>query len=179
MHVQAYHGQGIFFRGVYAKLQEKIIYKASLRKKQNIPMRKRGYKRHKNMKHETLRLFGINAAGIRCEIKSFDDVLSRLKPHIWMAQETKLKVNEKIDCDSLNDFQLFYLSRQHSQGGGLALGVHKMFESTFINGGDDDTEVMSVLVVVGNIPIRIIIGYGVQENTLKEKKEKYWDLIEK
>ena len=89
------------------------------------------------MKHEMLRLFGINAAGIRCEIKSFDDVLSRLKPHIWMAQETKLKVNEKIDCDSLNDFQVWH------------------------------------------IPIRTIIGYGVQENTLKEKKEKYWDLIEK
>ena len=54
-----------------------------------------------------------------------------------------------------------------------------MFESTFINEGDDDTEVMSVLVVVGNIPIRIIVGYGVQENASKEKKDKFWDFIEK
>ena len=54
-----------------------------------------------------------------------------------------------------------------------------MFESTFINGGDDDTEVMSVLVVVGNIPIRIVVGYWVQENASKEKKNKFWDFIEK
>ena len=54
-----------------------------------------------------------------------------------------------------------------------------MFESTSINGGNDDTEVMSVLVLVGDIPIRIVVGYGVQENGSKEKKEKFWDFIEK
>ena len=54
-----------------------------------------------------------------------------------------------------------------------------MFESTFINGGNDDTEVMSVLVLVGDIPIRIVVGYGVQENATKEEKEKFWDFIEK
>ena len=63
MHVQAYHGQGIFFRGVYDKLQEKIIYKASLRKKQNIPIRKRGYKRHKNMKHEMAEATYLDGSG--------------------------------------------------------------------------------------------------------------------
>ena len=61
----------------------------------------------------------------------------------------------------------------------MALGVHKMFESTFIREGDDETVVMSVLVVVGDIPIRIIVGYGVQENATKERKEKFWDFIEK
>ena len=54
-----------------------------------------------------------------------------------------------------------------------------MFESTFINEGDDGTEVMSVLVVVGNVPIRVIVGYGVQENATKEKKDKFWEFIEK
>ena len=61
-----------------------------------------------------------------------------------MVEETKLKPHEKIKGDSLKDFQLFYLSRQESHGGGIALGVSKIFESTFLNGGDDDTEVMSV-----------------------------------
>ena len=71
------------------------------------------------------------------------------------------------------------MSLQEAQGGGLALGVNKMFESTFITEGDDETEVMSVLVVVGSIPIRVIVGYGVQENASKEKKDKFWDFIEK
>ena len=124
-------------------------------------------------------MFGINSAGIKCKINSFNDVLNRLKPHIWMVEETKLKPHETIKCGAVGDFQVFYLSRQESQGGGLALGVNKMFESTLINQGDDETEVLSVLVIVGNIPIRIIVGYGVQENASKEKKVKFWDFIEK
>ena len=84
-----------------------------------------------------------------------------------------------IKCGSVDDYQVFYLSRQETQGGGLALGVNKKLESTLLNEGDDDTEVMSVLVVVGDMPIRVIVGYGVQENATKEKKEKFWDFIEK
>ena len=96
-----------------------------------------------------------------------------------MLQETKLKPHEQIKCEALSEYQVFYLSRQDSQGGGLALGVSKMFESTFINEGNDDTEVMSILVVIGDIPIRVIVGYGVQENASKEKKEKFWEYMEK
>ena len=131
------------------------------------------------MKNETLKLFGINAAGIKCKLNSFNEILSKLKPQIWMVEETKLKPNENIKCVSVDDYQVFYLSRQETQGGGLALGVNKKLESTLLNEGDDDTEVMSVLVVVGDMLIRVIIGYGVQENATKEKKEKFWDFIEK
>ena len=38
---------------------------------------------------------------------------------------------------------------------------------------------MKLLVVVGDIPIRIIVGYGVQDNATKEKKDKLWDFMEK
>ena len=162
-----------------SKLCEKIADKASLRNKHNNPIRKRCIKRNKVTKNEVLKLYGINAAGINCKTASFNQVLSQLNPHIWMVEETKLKPHQKIKSDSLNDFQVYYLSRQESHGGGIALGVSKMFESTFINGGNDDTEVMSVLVLVGDIPIRIVVGYGVQENASKEKKEKFWDFIEK
>ena len=53
-----------------------------------------------------------------------------------------------------------------------------MFESILINYGNDDAEVISVLVKVGNIPIRVIVAYGVQENAPKEKKIIFWDFIE-
>ena len=161
---------------MHTKRQEKIAHKQILRKKNNPQVRKRGMKRNKNLKSKILKVFGINAAGIKSKMDSFNEVLSVLKPQIWMVEETKLKPHENIRCGNLSDFQVFYLSRQESQGGGLALGVNKMFEST---SGDDETEVLSVLVIVGNIPIRIIVGYGVQENASKEKKVKFWDFIEK
>ena len=163
---------------MHSKIQTKIADKKLQRIKHKIVSRKRGIKRKNKYFNQVLRIFGINAAGIKCKIKSFDDVLGRLKPHIWMVQETKLKPHENIQCGALGDYQVFSLSRQKSQGGGVAIGVNKMFESTLIREGDDDTEVISVLVVVGNIPIRVIAAYGVQENALKEKKDKFWDFIE-
>ena len=135
-------------------------------------------KRHKNIKHNNLKIFGINAAGIKSKLKSFDEVISRLKPHIWMIEETKLKPHEKITGGCLEEFQVYYLSRQNSQGGGVALGINKMLESTLISSGDDDIEVISVLVIVGDMPIRVIAAYGVQENASKEKKIRFWDFIE-
>ena len=136
-------------------------------------------KRNNKKKNKILKFFGINAAGIKSKLHSFNQILINLKPHIWMIEETKLKPHEQIKCGSINDFQVYYLSRQESQGGGIALGVHKSLESTFINGGNDNTEAISLLVVVGNMPIRIIVGYGVQENASKEKKDSFWDFIEK
>ena len=39
-----------------------------------------------------------------------------------MIEEMKLKSHETIKYEALNDFQVFYLSRHKSQGGGLAVG---------------------------------------------------------
>ena len=95
-----------------------------------------------------------------------------------MLQETKLKSNETIKCENKDDFQIFYLNRQKSQGGGLALGVEKNIESTLIRDGDDEIEVISVQVVLGGIPVRLITGYGPQENDIIEKKKNFWKFIE-
>ena len=74
--------------------------------------------------------------------------------------------------------RFFYLNRQNSQGGGLALGILKDIESTLIRDGDDDIEVLSVQTVLGEIPVRIIVGYGPQENAHIDKKNKFWSFIE-
>ena len=38
---------------------------------------------------------------------------------------------------------------------------------------------MFVEVVVGTLPIRVVTAYGAQENALKEKKEKFENLLKK
>ena len=69
-----------------------------------------------------------------------------------MIQESKLKENELLKYEASTNFQMFYLSRKESKGGGLVMGVDNNFESTLINEGNDDTEVISVQVVVGEVP---------------------------
>ena len=41
-----------------------------------------------------------------------------------------------------------------------------------------NVEAIVVQVVLGNIPVRIIVAYGPQENALKEKKEMFWEFLE-
>ena len=77
-----------------------------------------------------------------------------------------------------NEFQIFYLYRQDSQGGGLAVGIDKNIESILVREGNDEIEALMVQVVLDNIPARIVVAYGPQENALKDKKEKFWDFIE-
>ena len=52
--------------------------------------RKRFEKRNKVMKYKDMKIFGINAAGIKSKLKYFNKVLTRMAPKIWMVQETKL-----------------------------------------------------------------------------------------
>ena len=130
------------------------------------------------MKSNSLKIFGVNAAGIKSKLKSFDEILTRLNPQVWMLQETKLKPDEKISCEASKAFQIYYLNRQNLQGGGLALGVVKELESTLIREGNDETEAISVNIVMGEATVRTILAYGPQENALKEKKDKFWEFIE-
>ena len=120
----------------------------------------------------------MNCAGIKAKLRSFEAVLKELKPTIWMLQETKLRPHERITCASLSDYQVHYLSRQTSQGGGVALGVNKTVESTFVNEGVEDIEILSVKVILDKMPLRIITAYGPQENAKREKKNKFWDFLE-
>ena len=125
------------------------------------------------------KILGINAAGIKSKLKSFNTVLNQLNPTIWMLQETKLRGDEKISCEYLKHYQVFYLNRQKSQGGGVALGVNKDLQATLINEGNDETEVISIKVFFKEVTVRVITGYGPQENATKEKKEKFWEFLNK
>ena len=131
-----------------------------------------------NNKNNKLRMFGVNCAGIKSKLESLNDVLKRLNPQIWTLQETKLKSNEKISCEAVKNYQIFYLNRKDSGGGGLAIGVDREIESTLLREGNDDIEALVVQVVIGKLPVRIIAAYGPQENSQKEKKDLFWDFIE-
>ena len=83
-----------------------------------------------------------------------------------------------MKSEALNKFQIYYLNRQESHGGGLAIGVDKEIESTLMREGNDDIEALVVHVVLGKIPVNIVVAYGPQETALKEKKERFWNFLE-
>ena len=125
-----------------------------------------------------LRILGVNAAGIKCKLQSFNHILNKLKPQIWSMQETKLKNKEVLKTEASKNYQIYYLNRKTSEGGGLAIGVDKNIESILIREGDDVIEAVVVLAMVATTPVRIVTAYGPQENANKEKKEKFWEFLE-
>ena len=68
-------------------------------------------------------MIGVNAAGINCKSDSFNDILKRLKPQVICIQETKLKPESKIKCDEIKNYQSYYLHREKSEGGGIAICI--------------------------------------------------------
>ena len=164
-------------RGRNPKNKRKIINKKILKQKKSKKKRKRTEIRNKN-KNNQLRMFFVNSAGIKCKLDSMNDILKRLKPQIWALQETKLKPNETLKCEAANDFQIFYLNRQNSQGGGIAVGIDKNMESALVREGNDTIEALVVQVAVCQILVNIVVAYGPQENALKEVKEKFWKFLE-
>ena len=68
-------------------------------------------KHHKRIKSNAMKLliWGVNAAGIKYKLQSFNEILNKLKPQIWSMQETKLKTNEVLIHNSYG----WKLSRNH------------------------------------------------------------------
>ena len=169
----------MFIRGGFKKKSTNMKNKKILKQKKGKKKRKRMEKRNHNIDKCEMKIFAANAAGIRCKIKSFDQIISNIAPKIWMLEETKLKPNETMKCDSSKHFNVFYLNRQNAQGGGLAIGVHKEIESALVREGNDETETLSVQAVLGKIKVRIIVAHGPQENASILKKQRFWEAIEK
>ena len=88
-----------------------------LKQKKGKKIRKRSEKRNNKLEKFKMKIFAANAAGIRSKTRSFNPILLKIAPKIWMLEETKLKPSETIKCEASNDFRIFYLNRQESQGG--------------------------------------------------------------
>ena len=152
--------------------------KKKILKQKKSKKKKKLYRKRKKKGSCPFKIFGINCAGIKSKIKTFDNVIKKVQPKIWTLQETKLKSNEIIKCEAVSSYQVYYRNRQNSQGGGIALGVDKNLKSTLIREGDNETEAISVKIFLNDIEFRIITAYGPQENALKEQKEQFWEFIE-
>ena len=63
-----------------------------------------------------------------------------------MVQESKLKPNQKLKSETVKSYEVYYLNRKESQGGGLIVEVHKDIESALVREGDDEIEIIVIHV---------------------------------
>ena len=145
------------------------------------PKNKRGVrgKRKCVKKYEKcLRFLGINAGGLKSKLTSFKKVIEDLKPSVFFLQETKFKEEGQFKLGE--DYIIYELiRRQERGGGGIALGCLRELNPCWVSEGNDEVEIISVDIFLKNMQIRCCAAYGPQESDSIERKEAFWEFLDK
>ena len=113
-------------------------------------------------------LIGINCNGLNSKWQSFNKIIHDLKPCVFFLQETKLPHKQQFKSDT-SEYCIFRLEREKSGGGGIALGVTQDLNPILIRMGNDATEAISVKININKFEVRLVVGYGAQENDRQAK----------
>ena len=91
---------------------------------------------------------------------SFKNELNEVEASIFTVQETHFKKKGHI---KIKEFEIFESIRRKPKGGS-AIGIHKALNPMLVKVYEDDFELLVVDIEVSKRQIRIISGYGPQEN---------------
>ena len=140
--------------------------------------KERKNKKHKNV-YENLKIIGVNCAGLMSKIQSFEKLLNDENPTIFCLQETKIKKPNQIKTETSKNFTLYELHRKNSNGGGLCIGVNKDLRSVWISQGDYEVEALTVEIWADDFPVRIVTAYGPQLCDSQDRKQNFWQFLER
>ena len=125
---------------------------------------------------KSVRILGVNAAGLKSKLTSFRNVLNELKPAVFCVEETKLKDEGRIKIENYDIFE--HVRKSRDGGGGLALGCLKELKGVLVRTGEDKVEALSVDLFFRNQKIRCCVAYGCQESDPVDKKKAFWDYLD-
>ena len=125
---------------------------------------RRGYgnknKRNNRIKNINLSILGTNSAGLTSKKESLFSIVTLFKPSIITIQETKHTKNKNL---KIPEYQNFERIRSGKSGGGLLTSITEDLNPILIHTANEDIELMTVEINVGEEKIRVINGYGPQE----------------
>ena len=88
--------------------------------------------------------------------------MNTLGAGIVTLQETHYRKKGKLN-ERLNDFEVFEAIRKKVKGGTL-IAVHKSLKPVLIEEHSEEFELLVVEAKIGNKEVRVMSGYGPQEN---------------
>ena len=123
----------------------------------------------------TIKLLHINAAGLKYKV---EDLKNKIKYHestIISIQETHFR---KIGLFKHNKYKTFESIRKNKEKGGSMLIVHEDLSPILIKEYNETFELLVVEVTTKTTPIRVITGYGPQENWNEADRMPFWVALE-
>ena len=141
-------------------------------------------KNHKHVKKKTdvtnntasnLKLFSTNGAGvIGGKIGSLKAQVSLTKANVVTLQETHARRKGRIQ---IPDMVVFEAVRK-AKGGGTLIASHKSLNPRLVESYEEEFELLVVEIEVKDRTIRVISGYGPQENWPEEKRRPFFVALE-
>ena len=121
----------------------------------------------KNSIASHLKLFSTNGAGVvGGKVNSLKSAVRDVTANLITIQETHCRRKGKILID---DFVIFEAIRK-AKGGGTLIACHEDLKPKLIEEYEDDFELLVVEIKVNEKDIKVISGYGPQENWPEEKR---------
>ena len=122
-----------------------------------------------------LKMFSTNGAGVvGGKLKSLLAALKQTQANLVTLQETHSKRKGKILID---DHILFEAIRK-AKGGGTLIAGHKALNPMLITQYEEEFELLVVEIELKEKQVRIISGYGPQENWPEEKRMPFFIALE-
>ena len=119
-------------------------------------------------------MFSNNCNGANMKIESLKCELKRTNSLLFTLQETHFYKKGKVKIEGFKIFEAIHM-KEH----GTMLGVHMDLQPVLISEYDSTFEMLVVQVKVKNKDIRVITGYGPQENlSIKERMPFFTQLEE-
>ena len=138
-------------------------------------IRSKKNRRNKSSKLVKFSIMDTNAAGLKAKKDSLKENIKLFNlPSVITIQETK---NRKCANFKLENYQIFEKIRS-GFGGGLLTAVNTSLEPVLIQSINDEVEILLVQCNIGQRNIRIINGYGPQEDDPINKKIRFWQSLE-
>ena len=112
-----------------------------------------------------INMFSNNCNGANMKIESLKCELKRTNSLLFTLQETHFYKKGKVKIEGFKIFEAIHM-KEH----GTMLGVHMDLQPVLISEYDSTFKMLVVQVKVKNKDIRVITGYGPQENlSIKER----------
>ena len=94
---------------------------------------------------------------------------------MFTLQETHYATKGKVNIE---DFEVFESIRKNKEKGGTMIGAHKALKPVLINEYNEEFELLVIEITVANKDIRVISGYGPQENWQLKERKPFFEALE-
>ena len=114
----------------------------------------------KKSTQKCLTIFSANAAQLKGKIECLKSELKLNDASVFTIQETHYETKGKLRIDGFEIFE----SIRNKVKGGTAIGVKAALKPVLVEEYSEEFELLVVEVKAGNRNVRIMSGYGPQEN---------------